>query len=364
MIKVLHTEWSDGWGGQEIRIINEMIAVREKNIEVYLACRNQAKIKQKAIENDIRVFTLPFDGAYDIKTIRALIKIIKENGIDIVNTHSGKDTWTGGIAAKLAGVKFIRTRHLSNPINPSRFNFINELADFIFTTGESVKNAMIKNNRIKPEKIMSVPTGIDENIFDPKKYDSLKIREKYGIKKDEITIGIIAVLRGFKRHEMFIDMANLISKKFPKCKFFIAGEGPRRAIIENLIKEKNLETKIQLLGHIDDPFSLLSALDIFVLTSDKNEGVPQSIIQALMMNKAVIATDVGGTKDLLNNNNFFILAPNNLQQLVRTITLLIENKTLRETYASSARNSILKKFSQTHMAENIKNIYNLTLGIK
>jgi len=161
VIKVLHTEWSDGWGGQEIRIINEMIAVREQGIEVFLACTDHAQIKQKALDNNIKVFTLPFRGNADFKTLFGIKNIIKSNQIDIVNTHSGKDTWVGGLAAKLAGVKFIRTRHLSNPINPSRTNFINELADYIFTTGETVRADMINNNRIKPEKIQSIPTGID-----------------------------------------------------------------------------------------------------------------------------------------------------------------------------------------------------------
>ena len=225
-IKVLHTEWSDGWGGQEIRIINEMIAVREQGIEVFLACRDNSIIKEKAIENNIKVFILPFRGNVDFKTLFALVKIVKENEIDIVNTHSGKDTWVGGLAAKFAGSKFIRTRHLSNRIRSSRFNFINELADYIFTTGESVKNDMIKYNRINPEKIISIPTGIDAEIFDPSVYDRNKSRIKYNIKEDEIAIGIIAVVRRFKRHDLFVNAAEILLRKYSNIKFFIAGDGP------------------------------------------------------------------------------------------------------------------------------------------
>ncbi len=127
-IRVLHTEWSDGWGGQEIRILNEMLAVRERGVEIYLACRENARIQEKALEQGIPVFTLPFRGNADLKTLFGLMRIIRRKKIDIVNTHSGKDTWVGGLAAKLTGRKFIRTRHLSNPINPSRLNFINEIA--------------------------------------------------------------------------------------------------------------------------------------------------------------------------------------------------------------------------------------------
>ena len=130
-INVLHTEWSEAWGGQEIRIIGEMIAMREQGVEVFLACREHATIHQIALENLIPVFVLPFRGNADLGTLFALKKLVKKYQIDIINTHSGKDTWVGGLAAKLSGIKFIRTRHLSNRINPSRLNFINELADFI-----------------------------------------------------------------------------------------------------------------------------------------------------------------------------------------------------------------------------------------
>jgi len=68
----LHTEWSNGWGGQEIRIINEMLAVREQGIEVFLACRENATIHHKALEHQIPVFILPFKGNTDLKTLFAL----------------------------------------------------------------------------------------------------------------------------------------------------------------------------------------------------------------------------------------------------------------------------------------------------
>jgi len=211
-IRVLHTEWSTGWGGQEIRIINEMIAVRKEGVDVFLACRNDSTIKKKAIENRIKVFTLPFKGNADLKTLFGLKKIIKIHSIDIINTHSGKDSWVGGLAAKMAGIRFIRTRHLSNRISPLRFNFINELADYVFTTGEKVRDDMIKYNRINENKIISIPTGIDESIFNPANYNRAECRRELKIKDSEIAIGILAVLRKFKRHDLFLKMAKSFNK--------------------------------------------------------------------------------------------------------------------------------------------------------
>ena len=342
-IKVLHTEWSDGWGGQEIRIIGEMLALREKGVELYLACKEESQIHQKALNEGFKVFTLPFRGNTDFKTLFGLIHIIKENKIDIVNTHSGKDTWVGGLAAKISGVKFIRTRHLSNPIRKSRWNFINGLADYIFTTGESVREDMILNNRIDPDKIMSIPTGIDEKVFNPDLYQKQKCREKFHIREDEFVIAIVAVLRQFKRHDLFILMAEALVMRYPNkaLKFLIAGEGPQRNNIEKLIEEKNLSNHVHLLGHVAHVTEFLTAIDIFTLTSDSKEGVPQSVMQALLMSKAVVATDIGGTKDLLFEDNFILIPTNDdVDYLVEAISKLIEDESLRVKYEDKAREYI------------------------
>jgi len=359
LIKVLHTEWSMGWGGQEIRIINEMIAVRHEGVNVFLACREDSAIKKKALERNIKVFTLPFKGNVDIKTLLSLIKIIKVNSIDIVNTHSGKDTWVGGVAAKFSGVRFIRTRHLSNRINPARTNFINELADYIFTTGEGVRSDMIKYNRIKTHKILSIPTGIDSSIFNPKKYDISSCRKKLSLHNDEIAIGIVAVLRQFKRHDLFLKMAKDIIEKYSNKKlvFFIAGDGPQKNSIKKIMIDLNLASHVRLLGHVNNVAELLCALDILVLSSDSKEGVPQSVIQGLFMNKAVVATDSGSTKDLLNSNNFQLVETNSSEELVKGISYYIDNNKIKP-------NGVLidEKFSIKFMSRRIVKIYNQLLA--
>ena len=355
VIRVLHTEWSDGWGGQEIRVINEMIAVREKGVEVFLACRDHAIIKQKAIENNIRVFVLPFRGNADLKTLFSLREIIKEYSIDIVNTQSGKDTWVGGLAAKFAGAKFIRTRHLSIRIRSSRTNLINELADYIFTTGESVRTYMVKYNRINPEKIQSIPTGIDTDLFDPDKYNKQACREQLNVQDDEIVIGIIAVLRRFKRHDLFLQMAKILIKQHPgkKLTFLIAGDGPQKSNIIDLINKLGLVENVKLLGHIDQVPELLSAVDIFVLSSDSKEGVPQTIMQALLMDKAVVATNSGSTKDLFYEDNFQLVKTGSVTELVNGVTWYIEN-----SGNNCDRAYIVKNFSKINMQEKIINVYN------
>lgn len=196
-----------------------------------------------------------------------IAKILRREKYDIINTHSGIDTWCGGLGSLLSGAKFIRTRHLSTPIHPSRWNFINNLADFIMTTGESVKEAMIRDNRIHPAKIMSIPTGIDLCIFDRTKYDKEAMKEKYQLPKDKMIIGNLGVLRYFKRQDIFIEIAREIHTKYPDTFFVIAGDGDGREGLRNLVRGGNGKPDasgyIRLLGHVSNPAEFLSVLDIF-----------------------------------------------------------------------------------------------------
>jgi len=361
LIKVLHTEWSDGWGGQEIRIINEMKCLSKSGVKVYLACKNDSQIKVKAKENNIEVFSLPFSGNADIRTVLLLVNIIRKLKIDILNTHSGKDTWVGGIAAKICRIKFIRTRHLSNPINKSKFNFINELADYIITTGESVKESMINDNRIAPEKICSIPSGPDENVFNPNIHDYDSCRAKFGIKENDFAIGMLSVLRKFKRHDKFLRVARKLIVHFPNIqfKFLIAGEGPQRKNIEDLIKKYKLINYVSLLGHINNQAEFLSSIDLFVLASDSGEGVPQSLMQALMMNKLAISTDVGSVKDLYHRDNFKMINKDNEGALYESVIDIIKNIQINENVQKlkDRRRFIVENFSQEIMTRKILGIY-------
>jgi len=353
-IRVLHTEWSEGWGGQEIRIINEMKMIRSEGVEVYLACRENSMIKDEAIANKIKVFVLPFRGNVDLITLLKLKKIIKNYSINIVNTHSGKDTWVGGFAAKLAGVKFIRTRHLSNKINPSRLNFINELADYVFTTGEKVRDDMIKYNRINENNIISIPTGIDDSIFNPVSYNRAECRRELKIKDSETAIGILAVLRKFKRHDLFLKMAKSLIKKFPNkgLVFFIAGNGPQKENIEKIINELNLTKHVKMIGHVYNAPKFLCAIDILVLSSDSKEGVPQSVMQGLFMNKQVVSSDTGSIRDLFHNNNFQLVQKGDEATLIDGVSMLLNN--FDEV---STRKHMIRNFSSKVMVKKIMTSY-------
>jgi glycosyltransferase involved in cell wall biosynthesis len=135
-------------------------------------------------------------------------------------------------------------------------------------------------------------------------------------------------------------------------KFFIAGDGPQRENIESMIEELSLTESVKLLGHVENVPELLSALDIFVLSSDSKEGVPQSVMQALLMNKQVVTTNSGSTKDLFYKNNFQLVNTSSVTELVNGATFFIEN-----SGNNYDREYIVKNFSKRSMQTKVIEIY-------
>lgn len=332
-IKVLHTEWSSGWGGQEIRIISEMEMMRNLGCELALACREDSMILPKAQEKGFKTYVLPFARKSDFKTMWEIAKILRNEKYDIINTH----------------------------IHPSRWNFISNLADFIMTTGESVRETMIRDNRINPAKIMSIPTGIDMEIFDKAKYNKDAMKEKYKIPKDKIIIGNLGVLRYFKRQDIFIHIAREIHKKYPNTCFVIAGDGDGKEGLKNLVvgggEIEDASEYIKLLGHVANPAEFLSTLDVFMLTSDSHEGVPQSLMQALAMELVSIASDIGSIRDLHNGSNFVLTNNPNKEEFLEALEGILRGDFERDLKVKPSREFIIDNFSKEVMGERIAEVY-------
>lgn len=361
--KILHTEWSSGWGGQEMRIISEALALQKYyNIEVQIATKKEAQIAKMAQINGLKVLFCDFSNIFDIKSIFKIARYAKKEGINIINTHSGKDTWIGWAAARLGGAKFIRTRHLGNIINPSRLNFVNSCADFIITTGKQIREDMIAFNRINPNKIKSVPTGIDESVFEPSKYDKNALRNELGFEQNAFYIGNIGLFREVKRLDIFLDIAEQIHTIHPQIRFVLAGHGDTRQKIEQSIKSKNMASFVKLMDFFQKPAEFFACIDVFLLTSS-SEGVPQTLIQALFMQKPSIATNVGSIKDLYNNKNF-LLKECNFDELFFATKELIENKELYTKLAQNKQEFVRENFGLKKMSAEIFSIYEKILKEK
>jgi glycosyltransferase involved in cell wall biosynthesis len=307
-MRILHTEWSDGWGGQERRIVSEMAGLVARGHHLVLATRPQCKIAAKATALGIPVLLLPMRNKLDVGTIVALARYLRHESIDVVSTHSGIDSWIGGLAAKLARTPvLVRTRHLNIPLKRNWLNFVHYLDDQIISCGEAMKTQLVEKCGFPASQITSIPTGIDFARFTPA-HSRPQVRQMLGLAGEDFVVLMVGIIRSVKRHAIALEAFQQVLRQHPAAHLIVAGDGPKRQQTEELAHALEITDRVHFLGHRDDIPDLMAASDVLLLTS-RSEGVPQAVTQALGLGVPVIATAVGGVPELIQHEQTGLLIP-------------------------------------------------------
>lgn len=357
-MKILHTESSCGWGGQEVRILTESEGMLERGHQVTIACPEHSNIYRESVLRGIKTVALPIEKK-KISSLWAMHKFLASNYFDVINTHSSTDSWL--VSLSLAWKKkrpgIVRTRHLSTPVHKNRSSLwlYQNGNDFLVTTGEKLRQTLHLENGVALEKIRSVPTGIDENRFKPTE-DKQIICSQLGVPSKRVIIGILATLRDWKGHEyLFNALARLQSDDYH---LMVIGDGPYRPTLESLITQLNLNDKITLVGNQDDVVPWLQALDIFVLPSYGNEGVPQSIMQAMLCGLPIISTDVGSILEVLQpEQNGLLVDTCDSVSLALAIERMMNDTSLRERFGAYSRSFAIENCTLKQMVDHMEEIF-------
>ncbi|MEM3369886.1 MAG: glycosyltransferase family 4 protein [Candidatus Micrarchaeia archaeon] len=354
-IKVLHTESSPGWGGQENRILNEALGLEKLGAKVYILCQPGSILFKKASEAGIEVFTYPMRKSYDIRAIYYTKRLICKLNINVVNTHSGKDTYIAGIAAKLLKKRplVVRTRHLALPIT-STFSY-KYLSDVVVTVSHYVRNYLI-NKGLNPKKVFAVPTGVDVEKFNP---DVVKasLREELGLSKFKPIIGTVAVLRKKKGHHILLEAIPEVLKEIPEATFIFVGDGPQRKNIEEEIKKYELSKNVIMLGHRNDIPQILKAIDLFVLPT-LQEALGTAFLEAMAMEKPVIGSDVDGVREVIDDGiNGYLVSPDKPYLFATKIVEILKRPELAYKMGEAGRNKVKNNYTLEHMCKSMLNLY-------
>ncbi|MBW2020359.1 MAG: glycosyltransferase family 4 protein [Deltaproteobacteria bacterium] len=358
MLKVLHTEWSKGWGGQEIRILLDAKGLIDRGHEVGILCSPESRLATEGQKNGIRTYFLDIRHSLDGNALWKIIKLFKEKDITVVNTHSSVDSWIASFAAKIANVPvLVRTRHLSVPIPKHFLNFVYRMPDAIVTTGESIRRMMIEENHLNGEKIFSIPTGVMLNRFRPE-ISGATIRQELQIEKGTKVVTMVAVLRSWKRHDVFLEAAMGVLSVMPSTVFWVVGDGPGFNNIQRKIEQLEIGKNVIMTGYREDIPEILAASDVCVLTSESAEGVPQAVLQYLAMKKPVVATNAGSISEVIKPEETGLLVePNNAEAVARGILRLLKDEKLSRILGENGRSVVEKYYDYENMLDRTIELY-------
>ena len=318
---ILHTEASRGFGGQEIRIITEVRWLCDHGWPALIAAQPESRLLAEAQAAGLPAVAVPMRHALELRAFVALRRLMKNRDVGVVHTHSSVDSWLAALTGKSLRLPIVRSRHVSIRVH-RRGALVYALADRIITSGATIK-AVVATAGVNPDKIVSIPTGVDLGHFHPG-VSGARVRAELGV--DGPAVGLAANVRGSKGHRYFLEAAREVLRARSDARFLIVGDGVRVDDVRRRVREMGLERDVLMTGFRRDIPELMVALDVLVVASTKSEGIPQVILQALAVATPVAASAVGGIPEIIRDGeNGRLVPPADTHALAETILWLLND---------------------------------------
>lgn len=331
---ILHLRDSPFVGGPEKQILGQCKYIDHERFEpIVTTFTSDAsagnELVQAAGEIGIQTAQLS-DGKLNFPiAVRQLCSIIRNMNVSLIISHGFKADFTAFYVNLLTRIPFIAYFH-GNTASTARVRFYEALDRIIIHRAKKVisvcEASAAELKRMGIHRIAVVPNAVD--TADIAADGSREVaRTELGIKKNETVIGTVGRLSMEKGHIYFIEAAGEILLEYPSVRFVIVGDGPRRVMLEKYAVELGVFDKFIFTGFRNDAVALMKGFDIFVLPSLR-ENMPVSLLEAMASGICVVATDVGGVRDVLSPANVDPVVPRSPGAIAGAVIPLLTDESL------------------------------------
>jgi glycosyltransferase involved in cell wall biosynthesis len=231
----------------------------------------------------------------------------------------------------------------------------NSLADCVTTNAVAVRDFVHDNEGCPREKMVVIPSGIDTERFQP--LPPARFKARLGLSEDRAVVGVVTRMRTRKGVEEFIRAMARVRGGHPQAHGVIVGEVSLDEGLQTLVQTLGLESHLTLLGRRTDMPEVYSAFDVFVLPSH-DEGMSNAIIEAMAMEKPVVATDVGGTGEVVRHGHSGVLVPpKDPEALAAAISDLVSQPARAGEMGRLGRRIVEEGFSAHAMVRQMEQLY-------
>ena len=317
----------------------------------------------RLIKEGVEVISLDRTPGIDFSLIKKLIRILKDQQVDILHAHQYTPYFYGATAAIFSGrSKVIFTehgRHQPDRVRPRRViynKFLNLFTNRITGVSNFSKDSLVRFERLPAKKIDVIYNGINPKDFEVDMDREAKTNE-LGIKREELVIGMIAGLRPVKNHSLLLQAFKEVVKKVPRAKLLLIGDGPLKESLESKVKSLRLENNVVFLGFRRDIAELLQVMDIFVLSSVA-EATSLTLLEAMARGLPVVAVDAGGNSEIvLKGQTGILVPPKNYIEFAKAIISLIADPEKRRRMGEAGKRRAKSLFGIDRMLREYENLY-------
>jgi glycosyltransferase involved in cell wall biosynthesis len=311
------------------------------------------------------IYVLPLKRTYGLKAIRAayaLRQFLRTQRVRLVQTFfESSDLWAGFVVKAMSDARLVWSRRdmgiLRGRKHAVAYRLMARMPDAVFAVSERVRLHCIEVDRINPERVETIYNGLDLAHYRDSEISSVKAGQR--------VVTTVGNIRRVKGHDLMIRAAGILAPRFPEVTFSIAGgvlDQDYFAKLESLVNDLGLAGRFQFVGAVSDLRKHLAAADIFVLPS-RSEGFSNAIIEAMAAGLAVIATDVGGNAEAVEDGvSGVIVPPEDPDALAEAIAELLADPVRTRIMGSAGKAIAAKRFSVHAMMDHTTNAYRRLLS--
>ncbi|MBT7571293.1 MAG: glycosyltransferase family 4 protein [Rhodospirillaceae bacterium] len=305
-MKVLHTESSVNWGGQEYRILDQMNWLVANGHQCGLAARAGSDIAARAAAMGLSVHAVAYQGHYNPTAIRKIRAIVKRHGYQIADCHGSRDVMTQAFARDLAPV--IRTRHLSQPLKNKLHRRLQwrHGSDAVIATAQCIKDEILNKGLAAATRIHVIGEWADDAFFDisGRAQHQEDVRAEFQVPAGDALVAVVGMLRGDKAQEHLIHTTAEMKRRGHPITALIVGSATNtqdtyEAELRALAAKLGVTDRVRFAGYRDDVARLTQGADILAITSTAVEAQSRTAPQGFASLTPVVASNIGGVAELV-----------------------------------------------------------------
>jgi glycosyltransferase involved in cell wall biosynthesis len=366
-LRILHAIETPGTGGAERVLVDVARSLTPPFTSHGLGLVDGwtvAQLRAHGIDTEV----LPLMRAFDFSWPRRFAKFLRLARIDVVHCHEFTTSCYAALGCMLASVPLIATVHGKNywperAYRRTALRWAMGRSSAFVAVSDDLRRHMVEKLGVRAERITVVSNGIDLAKFRPDAASSAAVRARHGARADDVVLICVGALEPVKAHDVLFEAFAAVRAQAPNVRLWLVGEGYLRESLEQRSAALGLADAVRFLGWQTDVHALIAAADLSVLAS-RSEGMPLAVIESMACGRAVVATRVGGTAEIIEDGRSGLLVPpDSAARLSSALLGLVRDAELRERLARAGLTRARERFSLQRMVTRYEELYRAAAGV-